>query len=55
MTLRSIAANPYVAEREVLTQAVAGIRTVDDDGLLAPLLRARYRRQFAARKLRRGL
>jgi glycosyltransferase involved in cell wall biosynthesis len=75
--LASLVTNPYVVEREVLTQAVANIRTIgataafvravraggrrlvrnflDDDGILAPLLRARYRRQFAARKLRRGL
>ncbi|HEV7768327.1 MAG TPA: glycosyltransferase family A protein [Thermoanaerobaculia bacterium] len=30
-------------------------RFFDDDGILTPLLRARHRRQFEARKLRRGL
>jgi glycosyltransferase involved in cell wall biosynthesis len=42
--------------RAVRAGARRFVRNVfDDDGILAPLLRARYRRQFAARKRRRGL
>jgi len=66
--LASISADPHKVEREVLTQAVVGGRPVSafrafirrlvrnhDDGILAPILRARQRFQAAGRRKRRGL
>lgn len=75
--LASIAKDPREVEREVLTQAIVGIRSVsattaffralrasirrvvrnyfDDDGILAPLLRARQKFQAGARRKKRGL
>jgi hypothetical protein len=57
----AVVSNRSLGTTEAFVRAIRGSasrilrRFFDDDGILTPLLRARHRRQFAARKIRRGL